>query len=119
MYLCFVDHFAHASWVVVRADHQLVAFEGHEVVVESADDGASVFGQIYEVVAASREQHMAVGEDGIAVGIFLRHVVDFWPAADVGPSEVAAAHVDIVAFLKHHEVDRGVEARRIVFLYLL
>ena len=117
--MCFVDHLAHASWVVVRADHQLVAFEGHEVVVESADDGASVFGQVHEVVTASGEQHMAVGEDGIAVGIFLRHVVDFWPAADVGPSEVATAHVDIVAFLKHHEVDGGVEARRIVFLYLL
>ena len=117
--MCFVDHFAHASRVVVRADDQLVAFEGHEEVVESADDGTGVFGQVHEVVTATREQHMAVGENGIAVGIFLRHVVDFWPTADVGPSEVAAAHVDIVAFLKHHEVDGGVEARRIVFLYLL
>ena len=101
--------------IAFLANEQHVALFGNDTAFKPVDHRQMVLGHLDDVAAAVFGNH--VGADHHIVVLALAHtLVDGMPHAQVGPSEVAPHHADVLVVVKQSEIYRQIGIRGEILL---
>lgn len=91
------------------ADHQDVTRFGHDVILQSLDNGQFPVAHRHDVVATLHEERLTV-QVRVVVFVPVGDIVQRPPGTQVAPAEIRDVHVNVIGFLQYPVVDGDIPA---------
>ena len=88
---------------MARTYHENLSFLCHNVVFQPFDNCRSAFGETDNVARTLVEMCIGVEQD-VALVVSREVLSDACPCADVGPAEVSALYIDVLASFENADV---------------